>query len=605
MTDSPTFAQSPLLPLDTALVPYRRLTVTLVVLIAILIRAAFFLEIGSGPLIWLHLWVESDMNHFHGWAQQIAAGDWLSRHIDPPQHMWHRDIADDFFKQHPEQLAMLSEAAGAPGDATVASLALWRRWSNQPAFWQDPLYPYLIAATYAIAGPDPRWVYLWQSLLGVGSVVLTFYIARRLFGETAATLAAGLALACGPLLIDEFVLLRTTCVMFAGLGIAALLMRASDSGTWWRWLTAGAATGTAMLLQSQFQVVALLSIVCIAWFGRSNWQSASRAAASFAIGAAMAMSPLFVRNLAVGLPAFTTPISGTLALMTATEYGAGTSNWHHDHAAEILVSTGGRLVPAYLAALRTYPDSWSYPLLLLDRLLVTWHGYEAPNNHNYYQFLEYSSTLRSLPVTFALIAPLALVGLVRGAARIRQLWPLFSVIAMSQLVMLLLYTFARFRIPMVAALIPLAAFGTVSFLEWARRRRFVKLGTAFVSVTIVAAWTFSNIPTPYPPIRFADVHNSFLVYYTPRIDAALEAGDVDSAIVEMTDALRYQPSAITRITDATTPQTSATRDLCRFYAWKYGKLVELYQQGGQPDRAAAVARRGELLWKVSEEKPAE
>ncbi|MBL8877649.1 MAG: glycosyltransferase family 39 protein [Phycisphaerales bacterium] len=600
MTDAAALQSSPIAAIDALLAPSRRLILVAVIIVALLIRAAFFLEIGSGPLIWLHLWSQGDMNHFHRWAEQIAAGDWLSRHVDPPQHAWHLDIAGDHVARHFGDFADLSARGGTPGDPAAASLELWRRWSHHPAFWQDPLYPYLVGLTYAVAGPDPRWVYLWQSLLGVASVVLIYSISRRVFGDTAAVIAVALALACGPILIDELVLLRTSCVLFAGLAIAALTLRAAETNNRWCWLAAGAATGAAILLQSQFQIVAIITIACALWVGRASLRLAAIRAGLFAAGVILLQMPLIARNLAVGLPPLTTPMSGVLALMTATEQGAGAATWSHKHTAKILEETGGRLGPAYVAALRTYPSASGYGMLLFDRVLATWHGYEAPNNHNYYHFLEYSATLRTLPVTFALIAPLSIIGLARGAARLRWAWPLYAVVAMSQLVLLLLYVFARFRVPMIAALIPFAAFGALSLFEWVRLRRFGKLGIGVCCAVMVGAWSFSDLPIPKPPIRFSDVANSFEIYYDPRINAAIEANDIDAAIVEMTEALRHQPAAITSISDPQQPQTVSTRELCRQYAWQYGRLVGLYQRANQPARAAAVAQRGELLWRVSQ-----
>ena len=61
---------------------------------------------------------------------------------------------------------------------------LWTNWSGGKTSDQDPLYPYLAGLTYALAGPDPRWVFLWRILVCVGTNVLLFLIAKRCFGPT-------------------------------------------------------------------------------------------------------------------------------------------------------------------------------------------------------------------------------------------------------------------------------------------------------------------------------------------------------------------------------------------------------------------------------------
>ena len=45
-------------------------------------------------------------------------------------------------------------------------------------FHSAPLYPYLLAAVFAVCGPDPAAARLFQALLGAASVLL-FYMAAR------------------------------------------------------------------------------------------------------------------------------------------------------------------------------------------------------------------------------------------------------------------------------------------------------------------------------------------------------------------------------------------------------------------------------------------
>lgn len=199
-----------------------------VILLSVVFRIVYFAQLNNGPGIWQHRWVESDMNYFDAWGRQIARGDWLSKTIAMPMHGWHVNVAMEHLKRHPEQFAALHvQATGDPDqnrDRAIAR-ALWAKWSGVRTFYQEPLYPYLIGATYAIFGPDPRWVFLWQMLAGVVTTILIYLIARRCFGPAVAGGAGLLAAFCSPLLYYELILLRETLMVMMGLLLVWLTLQ--------------------------------------------------------------------------------------------------------------------------------------------------------------------------------------------------------------------------------------------------------------------------------------------------------------------------------------------------------------------------------------------
>src|SRR5262247_1721310 len=60
------------------------------------------------------------------------------------------------------------------------------------AFTQAPLYPYVLAALYALAGPHPAAMVALQVALGIATVALVGAAATRAFGEEAGAWAAWL-----------------------------------------------------------------------------------------------------------------------------------------------------------------------------------------------------------------------------------------------------------------------------------------------------------------------------------------------------------------------------------------------------------------------------
>jgi 4-amino-4-deoxy-L-arabinose transferase-like glycosyltransferase len=61
-----------------------------------------------------------------------------------------------------------------------------------PSIWKAPGYPLFVGAGYAAMGSDPDRVFAAQTLLGPITIVLTWVLARRLFGPVVAVTAAAI-----------------------------------------------------------------------------------------------------------------------------------------------------------------------------------------------------------------------------------------------------------------------------------------------------------------------------------------------------------------------------------------------------------------------------
>src|SRR5436190_23263877 len=64
------------------------------------------------------------------------------------------------------------------------------QWMGTQVFYQTPLYPYLLAAVFAVRGHDLFAVRLLQALLGAASCVLLALVGRWFFSERAGLIAA-------------------------------------------------------------------------------------------------------------------------------------------------------------------------------------------------------------------------------------------------------------------------------------------------------------------------------------------------------------------------------------------------------------------------------
>ena len=77
-------------------------------------------------------------------------------------------------------------------DRLARSLLDGRGYTNsrgEPTSWRPPLYPAFVAAGYVLSGGSVRGVRLFQALLDVGTVALTYQLGKRFFGYAAGCIA--------------------------------------------------------------------------------------------------------------------------------------------------------------------------------------------------------------------------------------------------------------------------------------------------------------------------------------------------------------------------------------------------------------------------------
>ena len=120
-----------------------------------------------------------------------------------------------------------------------------------------------------------------------------------------------------------------------------------------------------------------------------------------------------------------------------------------------------RRLPSVVRETLRFQTFGGYVELFRDKWDWTWHWFEIPNNDDFYYMRAQVPVLRWLPVTFWLIAPLALAGLALAATRIRAAWTLYLIVASVVAPLVIFYVLGRFRTALVAAALPFAAHAAV------------------------------------------------------------------------------------------------------------------------------------------------
>lgn len=160
---------------------------------------------------------------------------------------------------------------------------------------RPPLLPVMLAVSYAIAGRSPIVARSLQVAMGTGLCALIFLIARRLYGERTALVAAGIA-ALHPYLIyySGYVMAETPAALLLA-WLTLLWLGWQDSTPARSFLFGGVVAGLASLTRSVFLG---LPAVAAAWSFSTlaGVRRAVLATALFTAGLAMVVLPWTVRN---------------------------------------------------------------------------------------------------------------------------------------------------------------------------------------------------------------------------------------------------------------------------------------------------------------------
>lgn len=173
---------------------------------------------------------------------------------------------------------------------------------------RTPLYPLFVAGVVWALGEDLRGLALVQHLLGVGTVVATYFLGRTMFGRLAGALAALAVAVSAPLLIYEHYILAEplfTPLLVLGLLLLVLAMRReggrrSVAGLY---LAGGVVLALAALSRPIGQAllpVGPLAILVHHWSGWAALRSAVRASllptVLVLVGFALVLVPWSVRG---------------------------------------------------------------------------------------------------------------------------------------------------------------------------------------------------------------------------------------------------------------------------------------------------------------------
>lgn len=389
-------------------------------------------------------------------------------------------------------------------------------------FFMGPLYPYLLAGVYKVFGPGLTAVRHIQIVFSCASIAVVHLFARRIGGPALAMVASGATAVYGPLVYYSVSILYPTLTVFLAAVLLLLLLEAAGRRSLRLAFAAGATMGIYALGRGNILLFAPFAFgwLVTAW-GRplqprlSGWRRGLPAGLLLTAGTVLLILPATLHNWRTGDPTFLTTNGGLnfyigngpmangghiTPVLELPQPDGSVRRIEADLSKDVECRTEAELATGHPMKYTEVSAFWAdqtwktirrdpgrFAALLLMKFSHFWSTYEIPQIEHFGYFRRYSLPLRGPALTFALIGPLSVVGMALALRRpARWALPLLFVVAYSTSI-ILFFVLARYRLPVMPALFPFAAYAALEIVRDVRERRWRTL-TAAVAGGAACGW---------------------------------------------------------------------------------------------------------------------
>jgi 4-amino-4-deoxy-L-arabinose transferase-like glycosyltransferase len=417
------------------------------------------------------------------------------------------------------------------------------------AFYFAPLYPYLLAGLFAVAGERISTVLVIQSVLGALNATLVLLLAGRvLTGRRAAWIAAAVTLLFGPYFVYETLVLKSTLAVFAtNISLWLVFFAVDRGGTRW-WVVCGLSFGLLTLLRGN--VLVILPFVFAGLLLEYRRRRVTPAAIGlWLVGVALGILPATLHNAIAALDFVPTTYQGGTNFFIGNRRGAtgtyGSLRPGRGHpvqekydAVTLAEEAAGRsLWPSEVSNFwfrRGFSEIAEDPIewvRLMAKKTFMFHGNtEVMDTVDYRVYRELSPVLWLAPVSFGMIVGLAVPGLF-FARRFTATPMLVLILIGSAASVIFFFVFGRYRLPLVTLYILFAAFAVDRLIDAVRRRSWRPVA----ATALTAVVTFAVLLIPVAEANPAMAYNTLAGMYSRVGDLPNARRYLERAVEEFAD----------------------------------------------------------------------
>ncbi|MEK6758607.1 MAG: glycosyltransferase family 39 protein [Deltaproteobacteria bacterium] len=531
------------------------LAVSMIFAVALVYRLIYIHQFSQYPIFSS---LDIDQEYYHFWAKRIAAGDLMS---------------------------------------------------GTEVFEMTPLYAYMLGFFYKFISTDIFTLKVAQSVAGSISAVMIFFLAGRVFKSFAiAVVAGGMAAMYAPFVHYDNMVMKSFLTVFFSVASLIFLYRGEERGSLLDALFAGASIGLLALVREN--AILLIAGVVIWFIFRFPAREAAKSSGVFLAGFFLVMSPVAIRNYVVsGDIVLNTAGGGEVFYIGNNPEADGTykappflKTLHPFKEHEEFRSEAQRLTGRVLTR-KESSDFWfgqgldfikanpgQFTWLVYRKFVMFWNFYERPDNLNFYFMKTLASSL-NYGITYGVLAPLGILGIFLSLRDWRKNSLLYIFLLTYLASMLLVFNFARFRIPIVPVIMLWAAFSLVWFYHKAAVRDWKKVGAAIGVLALLFIGVncrFDGV-RPYTDFFDTEYHKMGKAYL--QLDRLKEARENYEALIRVNPSNVFGYAGLARVAMKENRNEDAVAELEKGLgvepqnAGLYMLLATAYNNLGQTEKA--------------------
>ncbi len=436
-------------------------------------------------------------------------------------------------------------------------------------YFMGPLYPHVLAAVYAVAGPSLDAMRALQVVLSVATVPIVHCLGRAFGGPRLAMVAAGACALYGPLVYYSVSLLYPTITVFLAALLLLALHRAAANRSFGWTVAAGLTLGVFALGRGNILLFAPAAFFwLVAAWGRPfeptlrGVRAGLPAGLTLAAATFLAVLPATIHNLRTGDPTLLTTNGGLnlyigngpmarggheTPVLTVRREDGSVETITADLQKDVECRTEAELVTGRPMSYTEVSSFWfdrtiehvtanpgSALRLLAMKFVHFWSTYEIPQIEHFGYFRRMSMVLSGPALTFGILGPLALVGMAM-AWRERRRWALiYLFVGIYCAAVVMFFVLARYRLPIVPGLFLFAALASVRIWDAVRERRWLPVGAAAAGAVVLGLAMRANVYGVDEEKGIAQI------LYRHGIVADAQ-GDAESAAAHYREALALKP----------------------------------------------------------------